>query len=345
MNIYIPRINWDLGFDRRTINPLIRPFLNKEDQIVDEEDLKKKWKIEDLGFILVPEIKEAHFCLFPYPLSSDYRWIPQKKVFDTLQTQMSKGSKLVCYIAGDLGATYPKDENILYIRLGGFKSRENHNTITCPFILSDFFSQHHGHFEIPNKPVIGFCGNANRNFREIVAGLYVYGKANIKRITHGHFDLEPFFISAYRRYDLLKKLEAHSTKSKVFETNFIYRDGYRAKAKTEKDRKTTTQEYYENIKQSTHILCIRGTGNFSVRYWETLMMGRIPIVIDTDLLNGLLGQYNNSNQINLQFDELDLLVEKLQNKTHATMKFKMQANRESYINGGISWVFKELKKY
>jgi hypothetical protein len=133
-----------------------------------------------------------------------------------------------------------------------------------------------------------------------LGGLYAYGKANIRRIIAGHFDFEPFFISAHRRYDLLKNLEGLSIQNKVFDTNFIYRDGYRAKAKTELDRKTTTQEYYENIKQSTHILCVRGTGNFSVRYWETIMMGRIPIVIDTDLLSGHLGQYNNLNQINLK---------------------------------------------
>ena len=345
MNVFIPIINWDLGYDRRTINPLIRPFLNEKNQIVDDKDLKKSWNIEDLSFTLVSEIDKAHLCLYPYPLSSEYRLIPQKNVFDMLKAKMLKGSKLVCYIAGDLGVTYPKNENIIYIRMGGFKSRENVNTIACPFLLSDYFSKHHGHFEIPNKPIIGFCGNANRNFREIVFGFYAYGKANIKRILHGHFDLEPFFISAHRRYDLLKKLEALSTKSKAFETNFIYRDGYRAKAKTERDRKTTTQEYYDNIKQSTHILCIRGTGNFSVRYWETLMMGRIPIVVDTDLLSGHLGQYNNLNQINLRLDEFNLLVEKLQIETYETMKLQMQSNRESFINGGISWVFKELKKY
>lgn len=345
MNIYIPQINWDLGFDRRTINPLIRPFLNENNQVVDDIVLKKKWNIKELDFVLVTEIDKAHLCLFPYPLSSEYRFIPQKNVFDMLKAKMLKDSKLVCYIAGDLGATYPRNENIIYIRMGGFKSRENDNTITCPFLLSDYFNQHHGHFEIPNKPIIGFCGNANRNFREIVSGFYAYGKANIKRILHSHFDLEPFFISAHRRYNLLKKLEALSTKSKAFDTNFIYRDGYRAKANTEQERKITAQEYYDNIKQSTHILCIRGIGNFSVRYWETLMMGRIPIVIDTDLLIGHLGQYNNSNQINLRSDELDLLVEKLQIETYETMKFKMQSNRESFINGGISWVFKELKKY
>lgn len=30
------------------------------------------------------------------------------------------------------------------------------------------------------------------------------------------------------------------------------------------------------------MICIRGGGNFSVRFYEALAMGRIPILIDTD---------------------------------------------------------------
>jgi len=33
---------------------------------------------------------------------------------------------------------------------------------------------------------------------------------------------------------------------------------------------------------SPYILCVRGAGNFSVRFYESLAMGRIPIFINTD---------------------------------------------------------------
>lgn len=35
---------------------------------------------------------------------------------------------------------------------------------------------------------------------------------------------------------------------------------------------------------SDYIVCLRGTGNFSARLYETLAMGRIPIFIDTDCI-------------------------------------------------------------
>ena len=33
---------------------------------------------------------------------------------------------------------------------------------------------------------------------------------------------------------------------------------------------------------SPYTFCMRGMGNFSVRFYETLAMGRIPVLIDTD---------------------------------------------------------------
>ena len=42
------------------------------------------------------------------------------------------------------------------------------------------------------------------------------------------------------------------------------------------------REFVENIRGSDYIVCVRGSGNFSTRLYETLCMGRIPLIIDTD---------------------------------------------------------------
>ena len=51
-------------------------------------------------------------------------------------------------------------------------------------------------------------------------------------------------------------------------------------------------EYYYNIRESDYILCLRGKGNFSIRFYETLLMGRIPIFINTDCLLPLMNHIN-----------------------------------------------------
>ena len=44
----------------------------------------------------------------------------------------------------------------------------------------------------------------------------------------------------------------------------------------------TTVEFYRNILESDYTVCLRGGGNFSKRFYETLAMGRIPLFINTD---------------------------------------------------------------
>ena len=46
---------------------------------------------------------------------------------------------------------------------------------------------------------------------------------------------------------------------------------------------TVRKEYIKNTLDSDFVICVRGAGNFSYRFYETLCLGRIPLVIDTDI--------------------------------------------------------------
>jgi hypothetical protein len=46
--------------------------------------------------------------------------------------------------------------------------------------------------------------------------------------------------------------------------------------------KRVRAEYMNNISNSGYVLCARGGGNFSFRWSETLMSGRIPVFVNTD---------------------------------------------------------------
>jgi hypothetical protein len=43
-------------------------------------------------------------------------------------------------------------------------------------------------------------------------------------------------------------------------------------------------EYFLNIRNSLYTLCSRGTENYAIRFYETLCLGRIPIIVDTELV-------------------------------------------------------------
>jgi hypothetical protein len=81
-------------------------------------------------------------------------------------------------------------------------------------------------------------------------------------------------------------LEAVSRSHDV-QTNFILRDkwfngafegGRLNRALMDESRR----EYVENIFGSDYVLCTRGSGNYSIRFYETLSSGRIPVFVNTD---------------------------------------------------------------
>ncbi len=43
------------------------------------------------------------------------------------------------------------------------------------------------------------------------------------------------------------------------------------------------KEFMDNMKYCPYQLCVRGRGNFSHRFYEAMMLGRIPVVLNTDL--------------------------------------------------------------
>lgn len=48
------------------------------------------------------------------------------------------------------------------------------------------------------------------------------------------------------------------------------------------DKMEMRKEFFDNLKENLFIFCYRGHGNYSYRLYEVLMMGRIPVLVDTD---------------------------------------------------------------
>ena len=225
--------------------------------------------------------------LIPYPINYYY----DKDCIDIIRhyNSLCKKFKLKAfgYISGDYGMRYPEFEHITYFRLGGNKSQLSEKNKGLPAALSDQHKKLYGTEEIvlrekKLKPVIGFCGHATSNRIIYLYQTFQYLIENLNRFFEDttRIDYEPYFQSAFKRYRLLQYLQT----SDSLVTNFIYRNKYRGGAKSQTEYNSTTLEYYNNIKNSDYVLCLRGAGNFSIRFYETLMMGRIPIFINTDCL-------------------------------------------------------------
>ena len=91
---------------------------------------------------------------------------------------------------------------------------------------------------------------------------------------------QPLYPTALLRARALRILR----QSPLVQTRFVVRSRYRAGATSAQTREQTAREFYANITDTDYTLCARGGGNFSKRLYETLAMGRIPVLVDTDCL-------------------------------------------------------------
>ena len=64
-------------------------------------------------------------------------------------------------------------------------------------------------------------------------------------------------------------------------TDFIIRDKFWG---GEPHNKKLINEYNNNLQNSSFIISQRGTGNFSMRFYQVLAAGRIPVLVNTDMV-------------------------------------------------------------
>jgi hypothetical protein len=272
--------------NKKSLFTLTRPFLRDNNWQLDSNELEESDLLQE-NFQYEFDSNIADIVLIPFPINYYFN-SKEVNLLEEINTLCkAKNIKAYGYIGGDFGIVFPEFSNIVYFRQGGFKSQLSDKNKGFSVGLSDHFQRLFQQETISPSikkelPVIGFCGHATlspvKRANEISKCLLENGKRFFKNPLNKVY--EPLFASAYERAQLLSYFE----KSHKVKTNFIYRENYRGGAITEEQRTATTLEYYNNILESDYVLCVRGAGNFSVRFYETLMMGKIPVFINTDCL-------------------------------------------------------------
>ena len=190
------------------------------------------------------------------------------------------GKQLVIWVDGDYDLKRHL-ENAIYIKNASYKSLNIKNEIIRPGdVPSDLLMEYfNGEFELREKtdrPTIGFVGLAKTNFLKLIYLIlrnffeHVLSICNIRKFAPPR--LVPWFVF---REKVIKVLNNSNLKC-----NFILRTRFAVGVKNGNPKQRL--EFINNIMDSDYILCIRGASNYSIRFYEALCLGRIPILIDTD---------------------------------------------------------------
>jgi hypothetical protein len=233
-------------------------------------------------FQFVETIESADICILPIDYGFYLSQNRSNDVDEFVSSAKVLGKMVWLYSGGDFGITLSKE--VVTFRFGGFHSKMNRSNFIMPSFVNDPYSSILENKWQPQtkqeQPTIGFVGNADGSFSKYAKELLIYGKQSLRRIfKKEHSDWQSFFPSSIIRFKLLEKMRY----SDIIVANFMYRNKYRAGAKSDQQKKQTTLEFYQNMEMNLYTFCMRGSGNFSVRFYETLMMGRIPLLIDTDV--------------------------------------------------------------
>lgn len=235
-------------------------------------------------FTLADSPDEADICLLPKEWNY-YLWHKKQKEAKALAEDASRqGKRILVWFRGDLPPVIPFPNAVVF-KCALNRSRRKRNHFAAPYFIDDPTTEFSGGEiilrEKGREPKVGFCGYAAvkpmKLAYSIAANCTSYLKVLLGRSNYESVPIIPATVLRARALNLLSR-------NKSINANFVVRDKYRAgiKEKTSRTLQTATKEFFDNINDSDYVLCVRGYGNWSVRFYETLACGRIPIFIDTD---------------------------------------------------------------
>lgn len=281
MKLYYPKTHYDKS-KRSAVFPLLKPFIkNKE---FSDEARMAMYHVSEKDVQISDDLETADVAVLTMSYNYYVNTNLEKIASEFIDRCRKVGKKVLIWNSGDFGVEIPDFKNGIIFRESGYRSKFSPNEFTLPSFISDPLRLHYNtDFPIiipfSEKPIIGFCGQANSSLWKAMKELLLISGRNIRfYLKLSKNEPQKLLSSTYLRARILKCFED----SEDCQTNFIKRKKYRAGVTSKKESHPMTMEFYDNLKDSAYIVCVRGRGNFSVRFYEALAMGRIPVLLDTD---------------------------------------------------------------
>ena len=225
-------------------------YLNLESQKVFEDILKINLNLYS--------IEECDFIVDFLPLCMNISNIDLKSIEPYLKNE----KKIVIFQSCDNDEFFiPNNinnvKNLILFSTSGYKSKHSNNVLGCPTFNNDYYIDN----IYEKKLSVGFCGiiDCENNYNQLRKNI-VY---QLKNSSYFH----PI-IRNYWGNNNTSLMSSDQLKNSYFK----------------QISKTSKKEFIDNIQNNLYTLCVRGGGNYSFRLAETFMMGRIPILIDSDCI-------------------------------------------------------------
>lgn len=261
--------------------------------------------------LLVKNPSDADFFLVPH----EYSFIKDNLDYiNEIEFFSKKYDKNVVILSrGDIPYCV-KIKRSIVIKNSGYKGELKKNEIIAPPFVENL-GEKYGVVLKEKKnelPIVSFMGWVD------LGSL----KSQVKYLVKNFFTFGPKKKGLYFRKKVIKKLE----KSEEIKTDFKIRNSFSGHKKTvEGNPQIIREEYVELLKESDLPLVVRGDGNYSLRFFEALSLGKIPLFIDTKTPLPLEDEIDYDSFI-LRVDYKD--IDKIENRIS---EFWLQISNEEYV--------------
>ncbi|GGW60329.1 exostosin family protein [Winogradskyella epiphytica] len=281
MKLYYPPEHYNASY-RRQVFPLLKPFI-KDANFTDVQRIKG-YGVSARNFIIVEAIGDAEVVILPMSWNYYANTKQLALAYAFIEKAQGLGKPIWSINNGDFGVKLPPIKNLKVFRQSGYISNKQQGHVGFPSIIEDYLTKNklnktYLNIDYSAQPIVGFCGlaiDSKKNaILEVAKQVYRNLRSYLRFNSH---EPQEILSTSYLRASLLKRLEINA----AIDSRFIKRLKYRAGVTKNKETDSTTADFYNNILDSQYVLCVRGAGNFSVRFYETLMMGRIPLYVHTD---------------------------------------------------------------
>ena len=264
---------------------------------------------------IATEIQNCDYVLIP----NDYRFrkYHQKRFAVLLDLAHEHQKPCMLFHNGDRDVEIDSEHLIVVATslYRTFTAKYKRTSIAMPAFCPDLTEESNvSHKDKNRMPTIGFCGWSETKRPKVymamlARNLYIDAISLIKGNS--------FLARKKGLYYRAKCIDILQNSSKV-RTNFLIRDRFFSSqwgVNTLSERELLSlmrEQYVDNIVSSDYTLCTKGNGNYSIRFYETLSAGRIPLFVDTDCVLPLEGVIDYKSLMPLvKFTDIALLPEKV----------------------------------
>lgn len=293
--------------------------------------------IREASYTEVDSIQNCHLAIYPHKVFHPETLEFDRGVFDAAIAAERYQKPIIIDATSD-SDTFLDIPTAHILRYGLYKSQKKAFETECPF-WSNYRTKNGLNFlKIDStkgkKPAVGFCGTTSSagklsNLVKFSIPTSLAQSALCKGKITRHIDIRvKEGISLKLREKAIALLAGDLRLDTYFDITNQYKTYY---CQDKQNRLLLEKLFIENTSKCDYVLCIRGTGNYSGRLYMALSAGRIPVVLDTDVV---IPYEERLHIVKIPIHSLhkisDIILEHFENVTDTELKHMKLQNREIY---------------